>query len=108
MNRVVITGMGVVSSLGNDVETFWNNIVSGKNGIDLITSFNTEQFNSKYAAEVKNIDYGGISKRDILFDSRYISFARVAAKQAYKDSKLNDVQLIKTILEYIFQAVWAE
>ena len=95
MNRVVITGMGVVSSLGNDVETFWNNIVSGKNGIDLITSFNTEQFNSKYAAEVKNIDYGGISKRDILFDSRYISFARVAAKQAYKDSKLNEVQFDK-------------
>ena len=49
MNRVVITGMGVVSALGNDIETFWNNIVNGKNGIDLITSFDTEQFNSKYA-----------------------------------------------------------
>ena len=81
MNRVVITGMGVVSALGNDVETFWNNIVSGKDGIDLITSFDTEQFNSKYAAEVKNIDYGGIPKR---------------------------FSLIKTIWVYIFQIVWVE
>ena len=95
MNRVVITGMGVVSALGNDVETFWNNIVNGKSGIDLITSFDTEQFNSKYAAEVKNVDYSGIPKRDLLFDSRYINFARVAAAQAYKDSKLNDVKFDK-------------
>lgn len=95
MNRVVITGIGVVSALGNDVETFWNNIVNGKSGIDLITSFDTEQFNSKYAAEVKNVDYSGILKRDLLFDSRYINFARVAAAQAYKDSKLNDVQFDK-------------
>ena len=98
MNRVVITGMGVVSSLGNDVETFWNNIVSGKNGIDLITSFDTEGFNSKYAAEVKNVDYSRIPKRDLLFDSRYINFARIAAAQAYKDSKLNDVQFDKDYL----------
>ena len=69
MNRVVITGMGVISALGNDVETFWNNIINGKNGIDLITSFDTEQFDSKYAAEVKDIDYNGIPKRDLLFDS---------------------------------------
>ena len=95
MNRVVITGMGVVSSLGNDVETFWNNIVKGKNGIELITNFNTEGFSSKYAAEVKEIDYVGIPKRDILFDSRYINFARVAANQAYKDSKLEETEFDK-------------
>ena len=95
MNRVVITGMGVVSALGNDVETFWNNIINGKSGIDLITSFNTDGFDSKYAAEVKDVDYSGISKRDLLFDSRYINFARVAAAQAYKDSKLNDVKFDK-------------
>ena len=91
MNRVVITGMGVVSALGNDVETFWNNIVNGKNGIDLITSFNTEQFDSKYAAEIKDIDYNGIPKRDLLFDSKFINLARVASTQAYKDSNLENV-----------------
>ena len=89
MNRVVITGRGVISALGNDVETFWNNIISGKNGIDLITSFDTEQFDSKYAAEVKDIDYNGIPKRDLLFDSKFINLARVASNQAYKDSKLD-------------------
>ena len=95
MNRVVITGMGVVSALGNDVETFWNNIVSGKNGIDLITSFDTEQFDSKYAAEIKEIDYAGIPKRDLLFDSKFINLARVASTQAYKDSKLDNIDFDK-------------
>ncbi len=95
MNRVVITGMGVISALGNDVETFWNNIINGKNGIDLITSFDTEQFDSKYAAEVKNIDYNGISKRDLLFDSKFINLARVASTQAYKDSKLDNIDFDK-------------
>ena len=95
MNRVVITGMGVVSALGNDVETFWNNIVNGKNGIDLITSFDTEKFDSKYAAEIKDINYDGIPKRDLLFDSKFINLARVASTQAYKDSKLNDIDFDK-------------
>lgn len=95
MNRVVITGMGVVSALGNDIETFWNNIVNGKNGIDLITSFDTEQFDSKYAAEIKDIDYNGIPKRDLLFDSKFINLARVASTQAYKDSNLEDVEFDK-------------
>lgn len=95
MNRVVITGMGVVSSLGNDVETFWDNIVKGKSGIELITSFDTTEYSSKYAAEVKELDYSGIPKRDVLFDSRYINFARVAAKEAYKDSKLEETEFDK-------------
>lgn len=95
MNRVVITGIGVVSALGNDVETFWNNIVSGKNGIDLITSFDTEQFDSKYAAEIREIDYAGIPKRDLLFDSKFINLARVASTQAYKDSKLDNIDFDK-------------
>jgi len=95
MNRVVITGIGVVSSLGNDVETFWNNIINGKIGFDLITLFDTEQFDSKYAAEVKDIDYTGISKRDLIFDSRYINFARIAAMQAYKNSRLNEIEFDK-------------
>lgn len=95
MNRVVITGMGVISALGNDIETFWNNIISGKNGIDLINSFNTEQFESKYAAEIKSIDYNGIPKKDILFDSKFINLARIASNQAYKDSNLDNIDFDK-------------
>ena len=95
MNRVVITGMGVISALGNDTETFWNNIINGKNGIDLIKSFDTKEFDSKYAAEVKDIDYSGIPKRDLLFDSKFINLARVASTQAYKDSKLDHIDFDK-------------
>ena len=54
--RVVVTGLGVVSSLGNDIETFWNNIVNGRCGIDLITSFDTTAYDCKIAAEVRNFD----------------------------------------------------
>lgn len=54
MKRVVITGMGAVTPLGNDVETFWNNILKGESGADTITHFNPEKFKVQFAAEVKN------------------------------------------------------
>jgi 3-oxoacyl-[acyl-carrier-protein] synthase II len=69
--------------------------MNGKNGIDLITSFDTKKFESKYAAEVKDIDYNGIPKRDLLFDSKFINLARVASTQAYKDSKLDNIDFDK-------------
>lgn len=53
MKRVVITGMGAVTPLGNDVETFWNNILKGESGADTITHFNPEKFKVQFAAEVK-------------------------------------------------------
>ena len=56
MNRVVITGMGVVSPIGNNMNEFWGNIKAGKHGIDKITSFDTTDFPIKVAAEVKNFD----------------------------------------------------
>ena len=54
--RVVITGMGVVSPVGNDVETFLDSIMNGKCGINLITKFNTDDLPVKVAAEVKNFN----------------------------------------------------
>ena len=54
--RVVITGLGAITPVGNDVETFWNNIKSGVCGIDFITRFDTTEFKVKIAAEVKGFD----------------------------------------------------
>ena len=53
MKRVVVTGLGVISSLGNDINTFWNNIKEGKNGISELTSFDNSNFGVKLASEVK-------------------------------------------------------
>ena len=54
--RVVITGLGVVTPIGNDVETFWNNLIAGKSGIDTIKAFDTSALKTKIAGEVKNFD----------------------------------------------------
>ena len=54
--RVVVTGLGAVTPIGNDVESFWSGIKSAKNGIDEITLFNHENLKVKMAGEVKNFD----------------------------------------------------
>ena len=90
MRRVVITGMGIVSPLGNDVSTFWNNLKDGKCGISEITSFPIDDFPVRLAGEIKNFnpeDYG-VDKALIRRSDRFTHFALVAAKQAMEDSQL--------------------
>lgn len=90
MKRVVITGMGAVTPLGNDVETFWNNILKGESGADTITHFNPEKFKVQFAAEVKNfspekyLDRNEIKRSDL-----FTQYAIYAAAQAMEDSGLN-------------------
>jgi 3-oxoacyl-[acyl-carrier-protein] synthase II len=90
MKRVVRTGMGIVSPIGSDVNTFWNNLKSGICGISQITSFPIEDFVVKLAAEVKdfNPEEHEIDKALIRRSDRFTHFALVAAKQAMEDSKL--------------------
>ena len=92
MRRVVITGMGVVSPIGNDIESLWNSIENGKCGIDEITAFDTSDFKIKLAGEVKDLDFEKYySKRDLKFNDRFTQFARIASKQAFDDSKLSEI-----------------
>lgn len=87
MRRVAVTGLGVVSPLGNDVNTFWSNIVAGKCGIGPITKFDTENFKVKVAAEVRDFDASlYMPKADILHSDIYTRFAMGAAVQAVEDS----------------------
>lgn len=91
MKRVVITGMGVVSPIGNDVDTLWNSIKEGKCGIDEITAFDTTDYKVKLAGEVKDLDMEQyFSKRDLKFNDRFTQFARIASKQAFDDSGLKE------------------
>ena len=88
--RVVITGMGVVSPIGNDCETFWESILNQTCGIDEIRSFNTDEYKVKLAAEVKDLNEDlYFTKRELQFNDRFTVFARIAAKQAIQDSKLD-------------------
>ncbi len=91
--RVVITGMGVVSPIGNDVESVWDSVLNNRCGIDRITHFDPSDFRAKLAGEVKDLDMEKyFTKRDLKFNDRFTQFTRIAAKQAYDDSGLADVE----------------
>lgn len=85
--RVVVTGMGAVTPLGNNVADTWNGLRTGKNGIDHITLFDTEKFKAKLAAEVKGFDPGQyLDVNDVLRTDRYTQFAVASAQQAVEES----------------------
>ena len=85
--RVVVTAMGAVTPLGNNVADTWNGPRTGKNGIDHITLFDTEKFKAKLAAEVKGFDPGQyLDVNDVLRTDRYTQFAVASAQQAVEES----------------------
>ena len=89
MKKVVVTGMGIVSPLGNDVPTFWNNIKNGVCGIGPITKFDTSEYKVKVAGEVRDFDPKQyMEKMDILHSDIYTQFAIGAAAQAVEESKI--------------------
>ena len=85
--KVVVTGMGVISPVGNDIDTFWNNIISGVNGIGPITRFDTTDYAVKIGAEVKDFDPSQyMEKGDIRRSDHNVHMAVAAATQAFEDS----------------------
>lgn len=89
--RVVVTGMGVVSPIGNDVKSFWDGLVSGKNGIDKITRFDASEFKATLAAEVKDFDASEyMEKSEARKLDRFSQFALAAAAQAVSESGITD------------------
>ena len=88
--RVVITGLGTVNPLGNNVETTWDNVKKGVCGIDEITRIDTTNHAVKLAGEVKNLDVTAvIDKKDARRMDRYAQYAVVAADEAFKQSGLD-------------------
>ena len=87
IRRVVVTGIGVVSPVGNNPDEAWNNLVNGVNGIGPITLFDTTDYKAKVAGEAKNFeprDY--MSKQEILRSDRFTQLAVAAATQAVEES----------------------
>jgi 3-oxoacyl-[acyl-carrier-protein] synthase II len=86
--RVVVTGLGVVTPLGHDLETFWKHLTSGQCGIDRITAFDAAAFDTKIAGEVRNFDPVPAfpSPKDVRRTDRYSQFGVYAAWSALKDS----------------------
>ena len=85
--RVVVTGMGAITPIGNNVEEFFNGLIEGKCGIDNITLFDTEKFKVKLAAEVKEYNpEEHFDRRSAKRLDRFSQFAMIAAREAIKDS----------------------
>lgn len=90
MDRVVITGMGVVSPLGNTVESFWNRLIRGESGISFIDRFDVSRHKSKIAGMVRDFDADGLfGRKEARRMDRFCQFAMAAAEQAWEDSGLS-------------------
>ncbi|PFD40620.1 beta-ketoacyl-ACP synthase II [Bacillus cereus] len=90
MERVVITGMGVVSPIGNDIKTFWNNLIKGESGIVNIDTFDVTNHKTKIAGIVQDFDADEVlGKKEARRLDRFSQFALAAAEQAWSDSKLD-------------------
>lgn len=90
--RVVVTGLGIVSPVGNDLTSSWNSIVNGVSGIDLITHFDTTNFATKFAGEVKNFSTDGFfDAKEARRTDRFIQMGVVAGVQAVRDAGLEDL-----------------
>lgn len=90
--RVVITGLGILSPLGNDIENVWRNILAGHSGISNIDFFDVSKFNTRFAGLVKNFDaqHYGILAKDARKMDLFVQYGVVAAIQAIEDAGLKD------------------
>lgn len=89
MERVVITGMGLVSPLGNTVDSYWNRLINGESGISPIDTFDVSRHKSKIAGMVRDFDADGrFGRKEARRMDRFCQFALAAADQAWEDSGL--------------------
>lgn len=90
MKRVVVTGLGAITPLGNTVETFWKNILAGKSGVGPITKFDTTKFKTHFAAEVKDFNPESfLEKKEIKKYDLFTQYAVASSDQAISDSGLD-------------------
>ncbi len=88
--RVVVTGIGVVTPIGNNAREFWEGLLEGRNGVDYITHFDPKDHDTKFAAEVKNFDPSPVlDSREVRRMDLFSQYAMVAAAEAVQDAGLN-------------------
>ncbi len=94
--RVVITGIGTINAIGNNIEEYFNNLENGVSGATEITLFDATNFKSRIACEVKNYDWSNyFDRKEVRKYDRYCQFAMIAATQAFEDANFNLDELNK-------------
>lgn len=90
LKRVVVTGIGALTPLGNNLEDYWNNLVNGVSGAAPITHFDASKFKTRFACEVKNFDPTSfLDKKEARKIDRFTQFALYVSDQAMNDAGLN-------------------
>ncbi|MCF6294705.1 MAG: beta-ketoacyl-ACP synthase II [Flavobacteriaceae bacterium] len=90
LKRVVVTGLGALTPIGNTVDEYWESLIAGKSGAAPITHFDTEKFKTKFACEVKNFNITDfLNRKDARKMDKFAQYAMVASDEAIVDSKLN-------------------
>lgn len=90
LKRVVVTGMGALTPLGNSIDEYWNGLINGVSGADMITLFDATKFRTRFACEVKNFDpVQYLDRKEARKIDRFTQFALVASDQAMADAGLN-------------------
>lgn len=90
LKRVVVTGIGALTPIGNNLEEFWNNLLAGVSGAETITQFDASKFRTKFACEVKNFDATQyLDRKEARKLDRFTQFALVVSDQAMADAGLN-------------------
>ena len=105
MNRVVITGLGAITPIGNDVKNYWENLLSGISGADKITRFDTSKFKTNFACEVKNynaLDY--FDRKELRKLDRFNQYGIIASNEAIKDSEIDFSKHNRTRVGVIFSS----
>lgn len=96
MKRVVITGLGALTPLGNDVDTFWNSLIHGKSGAGPITKFNADLFKTRFAHELKHFDpTSTLDRKEVRKNDSYVVYALYTSLQAVNDAGF-DLEKIDT------------
>ncbi|MCL1932620.1 MAG: beta-ketoacyl-ACP synthase II [Candidatus Azobacteroides sp.] len=105
LKRVVVTGLGAITPLGNDVKTTWESLIKGVSGAGPITLFDAEKFKTKFACEVKGFDAESFfDRKEARKLDRYAQFAVVAAKEAISDARLDTNDIDKDRVGVIFSS----
>lgn len=103
MKRVVVTGLGTINPLGDNVADFWKNVVAGKSGCERVTRFDASRFRSQVACEVKDFDPAAhLDRNEIKRTDLFTQYALYAADQAMKDCGID----LSTIDPFDFGVIW--
>ena len=90
LKRVVVTGMGALTPLGNNVPDYWNGLINGVSGADMITQFDASKFRTKFACEIKNFEPTDfLDRKEARKIDRFTQLALVVSDQAMADAGLN-------------------